>query len=76
MTRDDVIRLVADTLKADGIDENSAMGRDRQWDSLSQVRLMMALERGLDIRIPAELFGELTSVAAILEFLEAENALG
>lgn len=52
------------------IDHNSEFQRTLGWDSVAQVKLMMALEGRLNVEIPAELFGELTSIAKIVRWLE------
>lgn len=44
------------------------------WDSLGQVNLIMALEQTFDVYIEVEEFGNLTSVPAILEYLEKAGA--
>jgi len=75
MTADDVIALVRDALQVDTVTMDSAMGNLRRWDSLSQIQVMLALEKRLGDEIPGELFGELTSVAAILKFLSEEGRL-
>lgn len=75
MTVDDVIAVIKNTLATDAVIVDSRMGSPRDWDSLSQLRVMLALESRLSIQIPAELFGELTSVEAILKYLAEEGCL-
>ena len=43
------------------------------WDSLAHVNLMMKLEQSFDLSLAAEDFDELTSVAAILKYLEEKG---
>jgi acyl carrier protein len=43
------------------------------WDSLAHVNLMMSLEQSFDLSLEVEDFGELTSVAAILKYLEEKG---
>jgi len=40
------------------------------WDSMGQLMLVLELEQQFDIQIPPERAEKLTSVAAIVEFLE------
>ncbi len=75
MTADDVIAILRQTLATDAVSADSSMGNPRNWDSLSQLQVMLALESRLDAQIAAELFGELTSVRAILDYLAEEGWL-
>jgi acyl carrier protein len=43
------------------------------WDSLAHVNLMMSLEQTFDLFLEVEDFPRLTSVPAILEYLESES---
>ncbi len=43
------------------------------WDSLAQVNLMMALEQTFDIQLEIEDFERLSSVAAIVGYLESQG---
>jgi acyl carrier protein len=67
---------VAQTLK---ISESEVM-RDSSadtlaaWDSLAQVNLVMSLESAFDLELDVDEFMELTSVAAIVEYLEANRS--
>lgn len=75
MTADDVIAVIRQTLAADSVTVESRMGSPRNWDSLSQLQVMLALEGRLGTQLPAELFGELTSVEAIVSYLAEEGLL-
>lgn len=44
------------------------------WDSLRHLELMLELELGFGVRIPADQVPELTSVAAIEDALRAHGA--
>jgi acyl carrier protein len=44
------------------------------WDSLRHIELMLELELGFGVRIPAEQVPELTSIAAIEDALRAHGA--
>ena len=43
------------------------------WDSLGQVNLMMALEQTFDLYIEVEDFDKLTSVPAIIDYLNRQG---
>jgi acyl carrier protein len=43
------------------------------WDSLGHLRVCMALESRFGVQIPLDVVETLTSVGAILEFLDAES---
>ena len=43
------------------------------WDSLAHVNLMMSLEQTFDLSLEVEDFGKLTSVEAILNYLEEKG---
>jgi citrate synthase len=45
----------------------------REWDSLSHVNLMLALEKILDIEIDEDMMVELTTVKAIRALAEAKQ---
>ena len=69
-----VVSIVADTF---GLEPNEtvyslALGDIKAWDSLGHLRLMMAIEHVLDIRIPSAKMGDLTSVERIAKFLRGE----
>jgi acyl carrier protein len=42
-----------------------------EWDSVGHLNLMLALEQTFDLRLEVEQMTQLTSVPAILEFVEA-----
>ena len=57
---------------ADGDEELAASSADTNssWDSVTQVTLMSIVEEEFGIRLPEERYGELTSFASLLAFLE------
>ena len=74
-TRDDLKAFIASTLKLPSVDDDSAMGSVRGWDSLRHIELIMALQAELGISIPPDRIGELASVAALAAFLVEEGQL-
>lgn len=75
MTLDDLKLLIAKTLNIKEVDDHAAMGKTRGWDSLRQVQLMLAIEQAADVMVPPDMFGELVSVGAIIQFLTNEAVL-
>lgn len=71
MEREDVRALIATALKLPSVGDDASLGKLRGWDSLSQVTLMMALEQRLGVTVPPDLFAELTSVDAIMDFVRS-----
>ncbi len=71
-TTDQVIEIVADyfNLPVSAINLNSSADNLDAWDSLAQVNLMIALEQTFDIELEVEDFLELTSVEAIVAFID------
>jgi acyl carrier protein len=65
-------RIVANVLRLDpaGIADDARSEDVAGWDSLAQIEIMLALERELGLRIPAEAMLELTSLPAIAEFVD------
>jgi acyl carrier protein len=55
------------------ISENSTMDEIEEWDSLGHVHIMVALEQAFDLYMDVEVFAELDSVPAILDFLRKEK---
>jgi acyl carrier protein len=53
---------------------DASMDDVENWDSLAHLRVCMALEDQFGISIPLETVGELTSVEAIVAFLEAAGS--
>jgi acyl carrier protein len=69
-------RIVASVLRLDpAVIADDARSEDvAGWDSLAQIEIMLALERELGVRIPAEAMLELTSLPAIAEFVDGAAA--
>ena len=66
---------IATTLKVpkDGITGTTSNENLGAWDSLGQVNLMMALEQTFDIFLDVEDFQKLTSVSAIIKYLNDQG---
>jgi len=75
MTEEQVVDFVRSTLNLPALEADAQMGMVRGWDSLRQVSLMLALEEFADVSVPPDLFAELTSVGAIIQFLDEERVL-
>ena len=57
---------------ADQIGEGTRQDDLGSWDSLGHINLMVALETTFDLTLDVEDFARLTSVPAILSYLEAQ----
>lgn len=55
------------------VTESTSADNLTAWDSLGHVNLMMAIEQTFDIYLDVEDFPKLTSVAAILAYLDARD---
>lgn len=66
---------IAQTLQvpASSIGLNTKATEIAAWDSLGHVNLMMSVEQTFDIQLDVEDFPTLTSVPAILAFLQARG---
>jgi acyl carrier protein len=69
----DLLAFMGAQLKRKEIGPTAEMGKTPGWDSMAQVDLMLALEERFGVQVPPDLFGELTSVAKILAFLEDQR---
>ncbi len=68
----EIISLSFD-VPAESVTENTTQADIKRWDSLGHVNLMVALENELDLGLEIEDFDKLTSVAAIVEFVESSQ---
>jgi acyl carrier protein len=55
------------------ISESTSADNLTAWDSLGHVNLMMAIEQTFDIYLDVEDFSKLTSVEAILAYLDSRD---
>ncbi len=69
-------QLIAETLKIAPAEvaDDLAYGGLPAWDSLAHVSLMLQLEAEYDIEIDEDMMVELTSVAAIRNFVQGVTA--
>lgn len=72
----DIEELIADVLEIDRsrVDADLEFGGIPEWDSLAHVNLMVEVETRLGTTIDAEQMVELTSVAAIRDYVSAHGA--
>lgn len=72
---DDIEAIIAAALKvpAERLSDGLEYGGITQWDSLSHVNLMLALEEAYGVEIDEDRMIELTSIGAIKAFVR-ENA--
>lgn len=66
-----VRQIIADTLfmSLEEISEDASQDTVRNWDSLQQLNLVLALEQTFNVRFKPEEFSVMTSVGKILEQL-------
>ena len=66
-----VRQIIADTLfmSLEEIDADASQDSVRNWDSLQQLNLVLALEQTFNVRFKPEEFAAMTSVEKILEQL-------
>lgn len=74
-TADQVMEFMKSTMRLRRLAPDSAIGRERGWDSMNHVQLMLAFEGEYGIAIPADRFGELTDVPKILGFLRERGVV-
>ena len=73
---DKLDQLIADTLKIapEEVSDDLAYGSLPEWDSLAHVSLMLQLEAEYDIEIDEDTMVELTSIAAIRDYVQGVTA--
>ena len=69
VTQEELMAFVAQELRLKEIESSAAMGKTRGWDSMAQVELVLSLEKKYGVHVPPDMFGELSTVPAILSFL-------
>jgi acyl carrier protein len=71
-----VRQIIADTLfmSLEEIGEDASQESVRNWDSLQQLNLVLALEQTFNLRLKPEEFAAMTSVEKILEQLGLKGA--
>jgi acyl carrier protein len=75
ITQAALLELIRSMLRLKTLGDTAALGKVRGWDSLKHVEIMLALETQLGVKIPAETFGELTSVESIVSYLGEKGLL-
>ena len=70
-----VLNCIQNELQLESISEDDEMQKTRNWDSMGQVSLLLKLEDEFDIKLPADQFGNLTSVKKILAYFSEEGIL-
>jgi acyl carrier protein len=73
-TQDELLAFMAQKLRCRALGLDAAMGKTRGWDSMAQVDLLLSLEEKYGVRVPPDMFGELSTVPAILTFLNGGAA--
>ena len=68
-----IIKTISKHIKVDEKDINleSKASDFYQWDSLSQVNIILEIEKKMNIEISASKMGELTSVESILNYINS-----
>ena len=71
-----VRQIIADTLfmSLEEIDDDASQDSVRNWDSLQQLNLVLALEQTFNVRFKPEEFAAMTSVKKVLEQLGLKGA--
>lgn len=66
----DVVELVRVILKHDDVDETSAMDSTKEWDSLRQLFIIMAIEESFGVKIDDDSIEKVTSINSIFHYLK------
>jgi acyl carrier protein len=74
VTQEELMAFVAQKLRLKEIEPGAAMGKTRGWDSMAQVELVLSLEEKYGVSVPPDMFGELSTLPAILSFLNSRQA--
>jgi acyl carrier protein len=72
---DGLIQFISETLGITDLTEESAMGKNRKWDSLGHVSLILSLDAEYSCGIPPDMIGELVSVGSIVEYFRENDLL-
>lgn len=66
--RDDVVRIIASTLKVgkEALSDDSAIGNIRSWDSLSNLRILIAVEAYMNKKISID---DLVNVRSVSDWV-------
>lgn len=66
----ELLEFIRATLGLREVRLESGMGRVRGWDSQAQIELITALENRLEVTIPFDRIGELTTAEALIGFCQ------
>jgi acyl carrier protein len=69
ITMEDLLTFIAQKLRSKAVTADAAMGKTQGWDSMAQVELILSLEEKYGVQVPPDMFGELSTAPAILNFL-------
>ena len=65
ITKKDIAIIIAKELNDDSIDENSDMGSISNWDSLSHISVILAIEKEIGFSLSSKEIAQSTSVKSI-----------
>lgn len=68
--RSDVIKIIAETIGEKTLNINSVSTDFRKWDSLTNIRIVLKLEKKLNIKIKASDLQNMNSVKKIIKILK------
>jgi len=71
-----VRQIIADTLfiSIDEVGEDASQDTLKNWDSLQQMNIVLALEQSFGVRFKPEEFSAMSNVEKILQHLQAKQA--
>jgi acyl carrier protein len=70
VTAEQILEAIRKSLGLPHLDATMRMGGVQGWDSMRHVKLLLDLEKVFKVRIPTDRFGSLTSVSALIAFLQ------
>ena len=71
-TEKNVIQIISPIIGVQ-IDAKSSAENITEWDSLAQMKIIIAIEKSFEFEIEDEWIGKLTSVASIVAYLKEKN---
>jgi len=74
VTQDTLLAFLARQLRRKQIAADAEMGKTPGWDSMAQVEMILTLEQEFGVQVPPDMFGQLTSVASLMTFLNQGSA--
>jgi len=73
---EDKLEILKQVFNVENIDENTSISTLQTWDSLNHVLLIIAIQEAFNCEIDTKQVIELTSVSAIIQFLENHKSHG